>query len=159
MHWTVFFSIWFTFERICFLEGTFICHVWTINSLFLFIVKWAVFQLCEFREQWASRCDCCLTPKRAILQIYHEENLLFRLWCCLVCIRPTRSVGFSIVLTHTETSFNRFRCHTTWIQYAGFRVNQNLVDYVSCWCNAFLLRLFPLFKYKTYIVSKPQLAT
>jgi hypothetical protein len=138
MHWTVFFSIWFTFERMCFLEWTFICHVWTINSLFLFIVKWAVFQLCEFREQWASRCDCCLTPKRAILQIYHEENLLFRLWWCLFCIRPTRSVGFFIVLTYTETSFNRYRCHTTWIQYAGFRVNQNLVDYVSFVLHFFL---------------------
>jgi hypothetical protein len=155
MHWTVFFSIWFTFERICFLEGTFICHVWTINSLYCLLSSEQYFSYVNFE----SRCDCCLTPKRAILQIYHEENLLFRLWWRLFCIRPTRSVGFFIVLTHTETSFNRYRCHTTWIQYAGFRVNQNVVDYVSCWCIAFFLRLSPLFKYKTYIVSKSQLAT
>jgi hypothetical protein len=41
----------------------------------------------------------------------------------------------------------------------------NIVSDPSCRCRAnredlsFLLRLFPLFKYKTYIVSKSQLAT
>jgi len=38
---------------------------------------------------------CCLTPKWAICQLYHDENKLhsIRWWCSQLCNRPTRLVG------------------------------------------------------------------
>ena len=59
--------------------------------------------------------------------------------------------------------FTQLRCFASFLNYDLFQVN--IVSDPSCRCRAnredlsFLLRLFPLFKYKTYIVSKSQLAT
>ena len=58
----------------------------------------------------------------------------------------------------------QLRCFASFLNYDLFQVNIDLRPVLSLWCQSrrilsFLLRLFPLFKYKTYIVSKSQLAT
>ena len=55
------------------------------------------------------------------------------------------------------------RCFASFLNYDLFQVN-SLWSVLSLWCQSrrllsFLLRLFPLFKHKTYIISKLQLAT
>ena len=58
----------------------------------------------------------------------------------------------------------QLRCFASFLNYDLFQVNIDLRPVLSLWCQSrrilsFLLRLFPLFKCKTYIVSKSQLAT
>ena len=55
------------------------------------------------------------------------------------------------------------RCFASFLNYDLFQAN-SLWSVLSLWCQSrrllsFLLRLFPLFKHKTYIISKLQLAT